>query len=58
MMETSTQEKKPNFLVGGDNGYDEAETEEKDVFPTNISNGSIPKQLSDAGLIDKRRRLR
>ncbi|CAG9801571.1 unnamed protein product [Chironomus riparius] len=58
MMESSTgsSEQKPNFLVGGDNGYDEIE--EKDIFPPEDITGSLAKQLSDAALIDKRRRLR
>ena len=52
----NTPEQKPNFLVGGDNGYDEIE--EKDIFPPEDMTGSLAKQLSDAALIDKRRRLR
>lgn len=52
MMESSTPEQKPNFMVGGD--IDLEETEEKDEFPPR----GITKQISDAGLIDKRRRLR
>jgi len=54
MME-STSEEKPNFLMGGE------EVEDKDEFPTENStttNGGLQKQLSDAMLIDKRRRLR
>lgn len=54
MMEN--QEQKPNFLVGGDNGYDEVE--EKDIFPPLEMNGGLMKQFSDAALVDKRRRLR
>lgn len=51
MMETTaTQEPKANFMVGGDI----EEIEEKDVFPPQ----QISRQLSDAALIDKRRRLR
>ena len=59
MMESSTgsSEQKPNFLVGGDNGYDEIE-EKEDIFPPEDMTGSLAKQLSDAALIDKRRRLR
>lgn len=45
-----TQEQKANFMVGGDL----EEVEEKDEFPTQ----EISRQLSDAALIDKRRRLR
>lgn len=59
MMESNpgSSEQKPNFLVGGDeNGYDEIE--EKDIFPPEDMTGSLAKQLSDAALIDKRRRLR
>lgn len=44
------QEQKPNFMVGGDI----EETEEKDEFPTE----QISRQLSEAALVDKRRRLR
>lgn len=51
MMESSTSEQKPNFMVGGDL----EEIEEKDEFPPPRG---ITKQLSDAALIDKRRRLR
>lgn len=60
MMESNTgsSEQKPNFLVGGDNGYDEDMIEEKDIFPPEDMTGSLAKQLSDAALIDKRRRLR
>lgn len=50
IMESPTQEQKPNFMVGGDL----EETEEKDEFPVQ----EISRQLSDAALIDKRRRLR
>lgn len=53
MMENSMQEQKANFMVGGDL----EETEEKDEFPTQ-QNSTIIKQLSDAALMDKRRRLR
>jgi hypothetical protein len=53
MMENSMQEQKANFMVGGDL----EETEEKDEFPTQ-QNTTIMKQLSDAALMDKRRRLR
>lgn len=51
MMESSTPEQKPNFMVGGDL----EEIEEKDEFPPPLG---ITKQISDAALIDKRRRLR
>lgn len=51
MMESSTTEQKANFMVGGDL----EEIEEKDEFPPPRI---ITKQLSDAALIDKRRRLR
>lgn len=44
------QEQKANFMVGGDI----EEMEEKDEFPSQ----EITRQLSDAALIDKRRRLR
>lgn len=53
MMETAKEEVKPNFLLGEDE-----DIEDKDEFPANISNGVLQKQLSDAALIDKRRRLR
>jgi hypothetical protein len=43
-------EQKANFMVGGD----AEENEEKDEFPVQ----EISRQLSDAALIDKRRRLR
>lgn len=56
--QNSQQEQKPNFLVGGDIGYDEIE--EKDIFPPQdeVNGSMLTKQLSDAALIDKRRRLR
>lgn len=53
MMEASKEEK-PNFVMGGEDGFEDVE--EKDEFPT--TNGVLTKQLSDAALIDKRRRLR
>lgn len=54
MMETVKEEAKPNFLLGEDE-----DVEEKDEFPAGIINGGmLQKQLSDAALIDKRRRLR
>jgi hypothetical protein len=56
MMEAAKEEVKPNFLVGDEDGFEEIE--EKDEFPSGISNGALNKQLSDAALIDKRRRLR
>lgn len=56
MMETSKEEGKPNFLMGGEDNYDDVE--EKDEFPAGISNGALNKQQSDQALIDKRRRLR
>jgi hypothetical protein len=43
-------------LVGDEDGFEEIE--EKDEFPSSMSNGSLTKQLSDAALMDKRRRLR
>lgn len=52
MMETTKEEGKPNFLMGGE----DEDVEDKDEFP--CSNGGMIKQLSDAALIDKRRRLR
>lgn len=55
MMETSTEEGKPNFLMGGEDGFEDIE--EKDEFPSTV-NGGLTKQLSDVALIDKRRRLR
>lgn len=48
MMENSDQ--KANFMVGGDL----EDSEEKDEFPPQ----GITRQISDAALIDKRRRLR
>lgn len=57
MMETTKEEGKPNFMMGGEDGFEEIE--EKDEFPSGMSNGGMPtKQLSDAALIEKRRRLR
>lgn len=53
MMETAKEEVKPNFLLGEDE-----DVEEKDEFPSSMENGVLQKQLSDAALIDKRRRLR
>lgn len=54
MMETAKEEVKPNFLLGEDE-----DIEEKDEFPSSMNNGGmLQKQLSDAALIDKRRRLR
>lgn len=48
---------KPSFLMGGEDNEDEIE--DKDEFPVgNSSNSGLTKQLSDAALIDKRRRLR
>lgn len=45
---------KPSFLMGG-----EDEVEDTDEFPSgNASLAGLTKQLSDAALIDKRRRLR
>lgn len=54
MMETSKEEGKPNFLMGGEDD----DVEEKDEFPISISNGALNKQLSDQALLEKRRRLR
>lgn len=56
MMEAPKEEGKPNFLMGGEDGFEDIE--EKDEFPSNMSSGGLTKQLSDAALIDKRRRLR
>lgn len=57
MMEATKEEGKPNFMMGGEDGFEEIE--EKDEFPSSLSNGGLlTKQLSDAALIDKRRRLR
>jgi hypothetical protein len=58
MMEKPKEEGKPNFLVGGEDGFEDVE--EKDLFPSNMSNGmsQLTKQLSDAALLEKRRRLR
>lgn len=53
MMDASKEETKPNFLMGGEDGYEDIE--EKDELS---SMDVITKQLSDAALIDKRRRLR
>lgn len=53
MMDSSQGEGKPNFMMGGEDGF-----EEKDEFPPAVVNGGLSKQLSDASLIDKRRRLR
>lgn len=47
-----SEEQKPNFLVGGG---DIDENEEQDEFPPSQN---ISRQLSDAALIDRRRRLR
>ena len=55
-METSKEEGKPNFMMGGEDGFEDIE--EKDEFPTVMINGGLTKQLSDASLIDKRKRLR
>lgn len=55
MME-APKEEKPNFLVGGEDGFDDVE--EKDQFPAVMMNGGLTKQLSDAALLDKRKRLR
>lgn len=55
MMDKAKEEAKPNFLVGED---EDEEIEDKDEFPSGMSNGVLTKQLSDAALIDKRRRLR
>lgn len=56
MMETSKEEGKPNFLMGGEDGFEDVE--EKDEFPGPVVNGGLTKQLSDAALMDKRKRLR
>jgi hypothetical protein len=56
MMEAAKEEAKPNFLVGDEDGFEEIE--EKDEFPSGMTNGGLTKQLSDAALMDKRRRLR
>lgn len=59
MMEPTKEEGKPNFMMGGEDGFDDIE--EKDEFPAGMSmsnGGMLTKQLSDAALIDKRRRLR
>lgn len=57
MMETAKEEGKLNFMMGGEEDFDDVE--EKDKFPASSSNGGmLTKQLSDAALIDKRRRLR
>lgn len=56
MMETTKEEGKPNFMMGGEDTFEEIE--DKDEFPTVINNGGLAKQMSDAALIDKRRRLR
>jgi hypothetical protein len=53
MMETAKEDVKPNFMLGEDE-----DVEEKDEFPTTMGNGGLQKQLSDAALMDKRRRLR
>jgi hypothetical protein len=54
MMEATKEEAKPNFLLGEDE-----DIEDKDEFPSGMSNGGmLQKQLSDAALMDKRRRLR
>lgn len=48
---------KPSFLMGGEDN--DIDVEDMDEFPTgNSSNIGLAKQLSDAALIDKRRRLR
>lgn len=48
---------KPSFLMGGEDNEDEIE--DKDEFPVGNSSGAgLAKQLSEAALIDKRRRLR
>lgn len=54
MMETTKEESKPNFLVGGEDSFEDVE--EKDEFPSSMN--VLTKQMSDAALIDKRRRLR
>ena len=54
MMETPKEEVKPNFLLGEDEDVEEKE----DEFPSSMANGVLQKQLSDAALMDKRRRLR
>lgn len=57
MMEGPKEEGKPNFMMGGEDGFEDFE--EKDEFPAGVGNGGmLTKQLSDAALIDKRRRLR
>jgi len=54
MMNSTGSEERPNFLVGDE---DAADSEEKDAFPS-MANGTLTKQLSDAALMEKRRRLR
>lgn len=51
-----SSEVRPNFLVGCEDGNEDVE--EKDVFPQGMVTGMLTKQLSNADLIDKRRRLR